>query len=253
MFDIPADAWGHLRGIQPLSLCDWPGRPCAVLFLGGCNLRCPTCHNFGLAWEPETLPVLYKPDVLNFLSRRAGWLEGVTVSGGEPTAVPHLADFLRDIRAAGMPVKLDSNGMRPEIIAEVLAAGLVEEVHVDVKGPWAKYPALTGRHATAEEAEERLSRIFDLARSRPGVFTFRCTRVPLLDDDDIAAVRACLPAGHVLTINAYVPPRRSHAQPDPEKRRVPGDVVHGPHRERHPQGPEGQRDQGPASRQAPRP
>ncbi len=220
------DAWNHLRGLQRLSLCDWPGRSCAVVYLGGCNLRCPTCHNARLAWDMDSLPLFSHARLLVFLAERRRWLDGVTVTGGEPTCVEGLGRILREIKRLGLPVKLDSNGMRPEVLAEVLDEGLADVVAVDVKGPYRKYPELTGGRVTALEARANLESVFAMAESRPGVFHFRLTRVPLLDADDIRTAQGYVPEGHSLTLQTFRPPRSSHAFADHEARRPVGNVVH---------------------------
>jgi pyruvate formate lyase activating enzyme len=196
-----------------------------VVFLGGCNLRCPTCHNAALAWSMNALPALSPAALKGFLARRSRWLSGVTVTGGEPTAVPGLGAILHEISASGLPIKLDTNGMLPEVVELVLDEGLVSQFYVDVKGPWDKYPALTGGSVSAEDARKRLGRIFALAEARPGAFVFRTTLVPALTPSDIDAVRAALPAGFPLTTQDYKPPRRPHALADSEARRTAGNLV----------------------------
>jgi pyruvate formate lyase activating enzyme len=246
-----AQAWKHVKGLEPFSLCDWPGRSSCVIFLGGCDLRCPTCHNADLAWYPERLPAIHPPDVRTFITSRSGWLGGVVVSGGEPTSVPNVAVLLRDLAGLGLPVSLHTNGMFPEVLEVLVAECLVEDVAVDVKGPWRKYPELTGGRVHPEDARARLERVFALAAGRPGTFRFRTTTVPLLDDTDIAEARDLLPLGHDLTLQAYVPPRRMYAPAsDQEKRRLPGNMVHGEDRPGHPQGAQGRGHQGSSALQA---
>ncbi len=225
--DEHASVWNHLRGLQRLSLCDWPGRSCCVAFLGGCNLRCPTCHNFDLAWNMDSQPRLPRSAFLLFLAERRRWLDGVTVTGGEATCAPGLGELLYEIKRLGLPVKLDSNGLRPEVLAEVLEAGLVDLCAVDVKGPFEKYPALSGGCVSAEEARESLSAVFALAEARPRAFTFRCTRVPGLSQDDIEIAQGYLPPNFTLTLQTFRPPRRTHAHADHEARRPVGNVVNG--------------------------
>lgn len=220
-----APVWKHLRGLTPLSLCDWPGKPCCVVFLGGCNLRCPTCHNAELARNMTSLPLITRAELKGFLAKRGRWLSGITVTGGEPTNVPGLGEVLHELALSGLPVKLDSNGMRPDVLELVLAEGLAAVIHVDVKGPFARYPELTGGAASARDAERSLSKIFELARRQPERFAFRTTLVPGLENDDIEAVRALLPQGFELTIQDYKPPRRHDAQSDSETRRTAGNLV----------------------------
>jgi pyruvate formate lyase activating enzyme len=197
--------WLFLRGLEPVSFCDWPGKISAVLFLGGCNLRCPTCHNRQLAFHPETLPLLPKNDVMRLLATRRGWIDGLVISGGEPTTVPFLEDLLAELAGQGLPVKLDTNGLAPERIERLLAANLVECLAVDVKGPWTKYPLLTGGACSPERARDSLQAVFALAENHPEHFLFRLTEVPALSSGDIEEVEACLPDGFHLTRQEYRP------------------------------------------------
>ncbi|HWR04640.1 MAG TPA: anaerobic ribonucleoside-triphosphate reductase activating protein [Humidesulfovibrio sp.] len=221
----PEIAWNHLRGLTPLSLCDWPGHPCCVVFLGGCNLRCPTCHNAELAWDMERQPRIDQAALRAFLAKRARWLSGITVTGGEPTAVPGVGVILHELAASGLPIKLDTNGMLPEAVELMLAEGLVSRFAVDVKGPYVKYPALTGGAVDETAARRNLSKIFALAEERPEAFFFRTTLVPQLDPTDVETVRGMLPAGFTLTTQDYKKPRRPHALADSEARRTAGNLV----------------------------
>jgi pyruvate formate lyase activating enzyme len=221
-----ANAWNHLRGLTPLSLCDWPGHPCCVVFLGGCNLRCPTCHNGDMAWDMESQPLVTQAALRAFLAKRKRWLSGITVTGGEPSTVPGIGAILHELAQSGLPIKLDTNAMLPEVVEAMLAEGLVARFAVDVKGPFVKYPALTGGAVSELAARRNLSRIFALAEARPEAFFFRTTLVPLLEDTDVNAVRAMLPAGFTLTTQEYKPPRRSHALTDSEARRTTGNLVY---------------------------
>lgn len=231
-------AQARIRAVTPLSLCDWPGRSAAVLFLGGCNLRCPTCHNASLAFTPSLNPPLDTEAVLKTLAARGRWLDGTVVCGGEPTLDPGLPGLVAALRALGLPVKVDTNGMRPEVVAALLAEHPETVFAVDVKGPWEKYPALTGQAVSPTEARERLEKIFALAALRPGAFMFRITLVPGLAPGDVRAARECLPAGFALKEQPYVPPapgkETAHAPSDPEARRLPGNLVPGTHRPSHP-------------------
>lgn len=222
-----AGVWNYVRGFENLSLCDWPGRHTCIIFLGGCNLRCPTCHNFQLAWDMASLPVTGQTHIKSYLRDRGGWLDGVTVSGGEPTAVPGVGELLYEIKKSGLPVKMDTNGMRPEVVQELLQCSLVDVFAVDVKGPYEKYPALTGNAVSVLTAQRNMERIFAMAALNPEAFYFRTTRVPGLTERDLDTARSYLPPKHELTIQKYVPPRRmtEHAQPDHEERRPVGDVV----------------------------
>ncbi len=162
----------------------------------------------------------------SFLRNRAQWLDGVTITGGEPTTVPGLGEILYEIRRiSDLPIKMDSNGMLPEILEDILRQGLAEKFAVDVKGPYDKYPALTGRAVTADAARKNMEKVFVLAEANPQAFYFRLTAVPTLTDEDIETAKGYLPDGFELTIQNYIPPRREHAHADNEARRPVGNMV----------------------------
>ena len=203
----------YLRGLEPVSFCDWPGKVTSVLFFGTCNLRCPTCHNADLVLRPEELPWIPWERLLATLSKRKHWLDGIVVTGGEPTVVPGIESLLSDLADLGLPLKLDSNGLAPELLADLLVHNIVHCAAVDIKGPAAKYPELTGRRCSREQAEHCLSRIFRLAAEHPDRFQFRCTRVPALSHEDVEIVQAMVPQGHRITWQEYIPPSRGSQRP----------------------------------------
>lgn len=202
------DAWARVRGQIESSLCDWPGRICSVLFLGGCNFKCPTCHNADMAWAWEGLPRYPRAQVLGDLQRRRKWLDGITITGGEPTCTPELAGLLADLGATGLPIKLDSNGSSPETLRTLLQGGLVHTVAVDIKGPWALYPVLTGQCMSPGEARAALTAVFGISKEFPGRVYFRCTKVPLLTPEDLAVTEAQIPTGETLIFQEFVPPQK---------------------------------------------
>lgn len=193
-------------GLEPVSFSDWPGRVSAVLFFSGCNLRCPTCHNRPWAWESSS-PMVSRKQALIFLEKRKPWLDGVVLCGGEPTLFPDLLELCREIRKLGLTVKLDSHGLSPAVIELLLGEDLVHTVAVDIKGPWRKYPSLTGHRVSAERARHSLETTFHIAARLPERFLFRCTSVPDLDAHDLEEVRSLVPPGFNLTIQPYRSPR----------------------------------------------
>ena len=118
-----------------MTLLDFPGRVACTVFLGGCNFRCPYCHNSEL-FDGTAEPVMDDEKLLAFLQKRKGILDGVCITGGEPTLQPGLEDLLRRIKEMGYPVKLDTNGYRPEVLKKLVDEGLVDYVAMDIKnGP----------------------------------------------------------------------------------------------------------------------
>ncbi|WP_243312091.1 radical SAM protein [Fundidesulfovibrio agrisoli] len=203
----PTATEARLRAFTPFSLCDWPGRSVSVIYLGGCNLRCPTCHNQSLAFTPEKHPELDRNNVMRTLTQRSRWLDGVVVCGGEPTLDHGLPNLVGRLTGLGLPVKVDTNGMLPGVVEHILALHPGTIFAVDVKGPWERYPELTGGATSPEAARAALKRIFALAEARPGSFFFRTTLVPGLAPEDVRRVRECLPPGHELTEQTYIPPK----------------------------------------------
>ena len=133
----------NIQGFQKLTLLDYPGRTACTVFTGGCNLRCPFCHNADLVRTPIAGPNL-TDEVLTYLMRRQGILDGVCITGGEPLLQPDLVDFIRQIKELGYAVKLDTNGALPDRLAALLDTGLVDYVAMDVKSSPAGYAAAAG-------------------------------------------------------------------------------------------------------------
>ena len=152
----------YLCGLQKLSMVDYPGKLSATVFTGGCNLRCPFCHNALLVTRLDETPELPEAEVLAFLERRRGLLDGVVLSGGEPLLQTDAADFLRKVRDMGFAVKLDTNGCFPDRLAAILEAGLVDYVAMDIKNSPEKYPRTVGipgfDTAAVEESVRLLTR-----------------------------------------------------------------------------------------------
>ena len=130
-------------GLQKMTLLDYPGKIACTVFLGGCNFRCPFCHNSELFMgKPEKL--MEDEDFFAFLKSRKGLLDGVCVSGGEPTLYKHLPDFLAKIKELGFLVKLDTNGSNPQMVKELAAKNLVDYIAMDVKNSPAMYAQTVG-------------------------------------------------------------------------------------------------------------
>lgn len=134
----------RIAGMHKLSLLDYPGLTACTLFAPGCNLRCPYCHNASLVLPSDARDDLPLEEVLDFLAKRRGLLEGVCISGGEASLQPDLEDFIRALRALGYKVKLDTNGCFPERLAALLEAGLLDYVAMDLKNVPERYAETVG-------------------------------------------------------------------------------------------------------------
>jgi len=177
-------------GYLPTSFLDWEGRVAAVIFVKACNFRCPFCHNAplvtGMAEGLETRPVL--ADIL----RRKAFLDGVAVSGGEPTLYSRLEELLEWCHeVAGLPVKLDTNGSNPSVLSRLLEKRLIDAVAMDIKAPWDKYGDLAGIMADTRKIMQSLE-ILDSLEDR---LELRTTFVPdLMTVEDLVEIRRQL--GH---------------------------------------------------------
>ena len=179
----------NIGGFLSLSLCDYPGKVAAVVFTNGCNFRCPWCHNGHLlrgadAPDHRELP---EEEVLARIAELKNRLQGVVVTGGEPTIQPDLRDFIVRLKDLGLLVKLDTNGSHPEIVRALIAEGLVDFIAMDVKAPWAKYGTLTGL-ADSPAAKVRTTRV-----------------TPLLAEEDCAEIERQIPAGSPFKWQTFIP------------------------------------------------
>lgn len=134
----------RICGLQKLAMVDYPGKLAATVFTGGCNLRCPFCHNALLVTRLGESPTLAEEEVLEFLTSRKGFLDGMVLSGGEPLMQPGAADFLEKVRSLGYAIKVDTNGCYPEALADILDRGLADYVAMDIKNSREKYAMTVG-------------------------------------------------------------------------------------------------------------
>ena len=169
-----------IHGLQKMTLLDFPGRVACTVFLGGCDLRCPFCHNFELV-DGSAPPVMDDAQLLAFLEKRRGLLDGVAITGGEPTLRPDLPDLIRSIRALGYAVKLDTNGTHPGVLSSLLEENLLDYAAMDVKNTQEKY-ALTAGLASFDLSAVRES--LALLRSHQTEYELRTTVVDELHEPE---------------------------------------------------------------------
>jgi pyruvate formate lyase activating enzyme len=195
-----------VKGFLDTSFIDWPGKLSAVVFLPGCNFRCPFCHNPELIGRAEDVPDVPFEKVLERLGELTGWVEGVVVSGGEPTLHRRLPELLRAFRSAGLAVKLDTNGSRPAVIADLVKEDLVQAVDMDLKAPFERgsYCRLAG----VDVDPETILASMDLV-VRSGVsHRFRTTVVPgLLDRCAVERIASRVPVSSEYILQAFEPRR----------------------------------------------
>ncbi len=159
----PAPELPPVKGLLETSFIDWRGRISAVMFLPGCNFDCPYCHNHGLVADPDQYASLPLAEVLGRLRPFVGWIDGVVVSGGEPTLHPGLGRMLAAIKEAGFQVKLDTNGYRPAVLRRLVEGGLVDMVAMDLKAPLepVAYARAAGRAVELARLRESIAFLVD--------------------------------------------------------------------------------------------
>lgn len=190
-----------IKGFQGTSLIDYPGRIASIVYLGGCNFRCRFCYNRALV-TCDALPDLDVDAVMRDLSARRAFIEGVVVTGGEPTLHPGIIDLLLSIRDLGIDVKLDTNGTHPEILEWVVTDGLAAYIAMDYKAPLDKLD----RVACIRGAEARVHASAQMLIKRAPRHEFRTTVHPLLHDlDDIETIASELRGAAAYYIQQYHP------------------------------------------------
>ena len=194
----------ELAHLVPTSLLDYPDRVAAVLFTAGCNFRCPFCHNAELVLPEKTreLQLTGKQEVFRALEERRGFLDGVVITGGEPTLQPDLREFIREVRQLGLLVKLDTNGSRPEVLEDLLAAGLLDYVAMDVKAPLTRYSDFAGVPVDLSAIEESIC----LVRERAPDYEFRTTVAPGLVAEDLKEIAVLLAGSRCWFLQPFIVP-----------------------------------------------
>lgn len=175
-----------IGGFQKTTLSDFPGKVASIVFLSGCNMRCGYCYNAPLA--KNELPDLGADAVFKQLRNRKKYVDAVVVTGGEPTIWPDLPDRLAQLKSEGFCVKLDTNGLNPDKLRQILQTGDVDYIAMDVKAPWKKYAGVCGTPLDERRIHESIS----LLKESGVNYEFRTTVAPGLTKDDLRRI------GHML-------------------------------------------------------
>lgn len=163
-----------IHGFQKMTLLDFPGKVAATVFTGGCNLRCPFCHNALLVTDLQSADVIPTQDVVSYLQNRTSLLDGVCITGGEPLLQPDIASFIRKIKEMGYSVKLDTNGTYPSKLRDLVEEGIIDYVAMDIKNSKEKYGETVGiNNFDVSKVEQSI----DFLMSSKVDFEFRTTIV----------------------------------------------------------------------------
>ncbi len=192
----------EIKGLEKFSPKDFPGYISSTVFLGGCNFRCPFCHNSDLVLRPEILPTLPLDYFLSFLDSRKGWLEGICISGGEPMLQDDLETLLILIKDRNLLVKIDTNGSFPSRLENLIQKKLVDHIAMDVKAPLARYQEVT----RAAVNEEDIVRSVDIIKNSGLGYVFRTTLVPgLVGPEDVKKICQMLDGAKIYQLQQFIP------------------------------------------------
>ncbi len=193
-----------ISAFQEISLIDYHGCIASVVFIGGCDFRCPFCHNRELVLHPNDVGRLSTDEVIGRIEEASKLVEGVVVTGGEPTLWDGLTELLTRIKSEGLKTKLDTNGSRPEVLRELLRQNLLDFIAMDIKTSIAKYALATGTSID----ENLIIGSIDIIKSSGICHEFRTTCVPgLVDESDIESIGAMLGKGQPYALQAFRPER----------------------------------------------
>ena len=134
----------NICGYQKTTLLDYPGHVAATIFTGGCNFRCPFCHNSDLVVNSTMSPCISQEEIFAFLKKRKNVLSGICITGGEPTLQTNLSEFIKKVRSLGYKIKLDTNGYRPDVISSLLEDNLLDYIAMDIKAGLSNYAKVSG-------------------------------------------------------------------------------------------------------------
>ena len=196
----------RFKGLLPLSLVEYPGKAVAVVHTGGCNFRCPWCYNRDLVLKPSSLPSISESSVLNFLSLRKKWLDGIAITGGEPTIYADLPKFIKKVKKLKFLVALETNGSNPEMLKYLIKHKLVDYVSIDIKAPLtlARYRVATG--VKNKEIIDKILQSLDILKRGKIDHELRTTFVPkLLSSMDIITIAKQIRSAKKYVLQQVVP------------------------------------------------
>ena len=190
----------EIKGLEKFAPLDFPGHISSTIFLGGCNFRCPYCHNADLVLRPGTLATIPVDFFVSYLDSRKGWLEGICITGGEPLLDDSVEVLFRLIKERNLLVKVDTNGSRPDRLEELIEARLVDQVAMDVKAPLARYREVTRSEVDAGE----IVRSTEILRASGLAHMFRTTLVPgLVEEKDLLEIAQMLHGAKLFQVQQF--------------------------------------------------
>ncbi len=192
----------EIKGLEKFAPKDFVGHISSTVFLGGCNFKCPYCHNSDLVLRPESFPTIPLDYFTGFLDGRKNWLEGLCITGGEPLIHEELGELLSCIKERGLLVKIDTNGSFPARLEELIQRNLVDHIAMDVKAPLERYQEVT----RSRVKEEDISKSLEIVKNSGLEYVFRTTVVPdLVGPDDIKKICKMLKGAQAFQLQQFIP------------------------------------------------
>lgn len=195
-----------VRGFLETSFLDWDGKISAVVFVAGCNFRCPFCHNSPLVLEPKNLKAFSVEEIDSFITERQDFIDGVVITGGEPCLHKGLPEFCKHYKDLGFLVKLDTNGTNPDQLKDLIDQKLIDCVAMDIKAPFdERYNKTAGAKVDLEKIKES-AKLLMLRGARGFDYEFRLTVVPgLIDEKEIEEIGKTLRGAKKFVLQQFVP------------------------------------------------
>lgn len=191
----------QIHGLNKTTLLDYPEHVAAAVFCGGCNFRCPFCHNSQLVLHPNEQPVISQEEVFAFLEKRKGILEGVCITGGEPSIQPDLAEFIYTVKNMGYQVKLDTNGYKPEVLENLVEGNLLDYIAMDIKSGKSGYAGAAGVQGILVE---KIKKSIDFIMRSGVKYEFRTTLVKgIHKPEDIDEIGSLIQGCDAFFLQAY--------------------------------------------------
>ncbi len=194
----------RIVGFIKTSFVDWDGKIASVIFLPGCTFRCPFCHNYEMAVSPEKLEEMPWKQIKEYLNQNKDFLDGVCITGGEPTLTQDLPDLCKEIKKIGLKIKLDSNGTNPEVLKKLIDDKLIDFVAMDIKAPFEKYSAACG--VDNQKLIEAVKQSVQIIMNSRIDYEFRTTVVPTLHTfEDMQKIALQIKGAKKYVIQNFVP------------------------------------------------
>jgi pyruvate formate lyase activating enzyme len=193
-----------IKGFIKNTFIEYPGKIASIIFVSGCNFRCPFCFNPELIFESEDMKDVEEKEVLDFLDKQKKWIDALVVSGGEPTLQKDLPEFLAKVKKNGLPTRIYTNGSNPKILKELVERKLIDSIAMDIKGPLTEeaYDKLSGTKGMLANVKESISLIMSSGID----YEFRTTIVPgMISEKDVEDIAKYIKGAKLFIVQRFMP------------------------------------------------